>query len=81
MFWVLESIFIISSGESHVVARPILCSVHFTLLPFSRSYTTGGAQCGEDCRDDACKDLQYCFPTFFLHCRLVFDVNTVFGFC
>ena len=38
----------------------------------SHSHAAGGAQRGEDCRDDACKDLQECLYAFVLHSRLVF---------
>ena len=38
----------------------------------SHSHATGCAQCGENCRDDACKNLQECLYAFFLHSRLVF---------
>ena len=61
------------SGEPHFVPRPTLL---FTF--FSHSHATGCAQRGEDCRDDACKNLQECLYAFFLHSRFNFKVKNSF---
>ena len=39
----------------------------FVTRPNSHSHAAGCAQRGEDCRDDACKNLQECLDAFFLH--------------
>ena len=48
----------------------IHCALY--IVHCSRSHAAGCAQRGEDCRDDACKNLQECLYAFFLHSRLVF---------
>ena len=54
-------------------SKACLSSYPRTSVPsYSHSHAAGSAQRGEDCRDDACKNLQECLPTFFLHSRLVF---------
>ena len=60
--------------SSHLVPRTSYLETIF-VPPHPRilhSHAAGSAQRGEDCRDDACKNLQECLPTFFLHSRLVF---------
>ena len=44
----------------------------------SHSHAAGGAQRGEDSRDDACKNLQECLYAFFLHSRFNFKVKISF---
>ena len=56
---------ILAPRTSHLVPRNYPRILH--------SHTAGGAQCGEDSRDDACKNLQECLYAFFLH--NVFDLR------
>ena len=70
----LKGMSILAPRTSNLVPRNSYLETIF-VPPHPRilhSHAAGSAQRGEDCRDDACKNLQECLPTFFLHSRLVF---------
>ena len=65
----------------YINGRVTLCDspeVSFFVPSNSHSHAAGGAQRGEDCRDDACKNLQECLYAFFLHSRFNFKVKISF---